>query len=117
MRLDDDFERLAGFGNEFEGKRRFFEAWERPEEFARYSPSTFAANFKTPTLVIVGQLDQRVPMNNGVELFNTLQNLGVESRLVYFPDENHWVLKRQNSQYWYREVRDWLQHYAPAGAR
>lgn len=99
------------------GKRRFFEAWERPEEFARYSPSTFAGNFVTPTLVIHGQLDQRVPLNNGIELFNTLQNRGVESRLVYFPDENHWILKRQNSLYWYQEVRDWLAHYAPAGAR
>ncbi len=97
------------------GKRRFFEAWERPEEFARYSPHSYAANFTTPTLVLHGQLDQRVPLNQGIELFNTLQNRGVESRLVYFPDENHWILKRQNSLYWYGEVRDWLEHYAPAG--
>lgn len=99
------------------GKRRFFEAWERPEEFARYSPHSGAANFETPTLVLHGQLDQRVPFNNGMELFQTLQNRGVPSRLVYFPDENHWVLKRQNSLFWYREVKDWLARYAPAGAR
>ncbi len=99
------------------GKRRFFEAWERPEEFARYSPHTSAANFKTPTLVIHGQNDQRVPFNNGMELFQTLQNKGVESRLVYFPDENHWILKRQNSLFWYGETRDWLARFAPAGAR
>ncbi len=98
-------------------KRRFFEAWERPEEFARYSPHTNAANFKTPTLVIHGQNDQRVPFNNGMELFQTLQNQGVESRLVYFPDENHWILKRQNSLFWYRETKDWLARFVPAGAR
>ncbi|MBM2854056.1 MAG: prolyl oligopeptidase family protein [Steroidobacteraceae bacterium] len=112
------YSEYAQYGADYgAGKRRFFEAWERPEEFARYSPNTYAAGFATPTLVIVGQLDQRVPLNNGIELFNTLQNRGVESRLVYFPDENHWVLKRQNSMYWYKEVRDWLEHYAPAGAR
>ena len=112
------YSEYAQYGADYgAGKRRFFEAWDRPEEFARYSPNSFAANFATPTLVIHGQLDQRVPLNNGIELFNTLQNRGVESRLVYFPDENHWVLKRQNSLYWYSEVRDWLAHYAPAGAR
>ena len=99
------------------GKRRFFEAWERPAEFTRYSPHAAAANFATPTLVLHGQLDQRVPFNNGMELFQTLQNRGVPSRFVYFPDENHWILKRQNSLFWYREVKDWLARYAPAGAR
>ena len=98
-------------------KARFFEAWDKPEEFARYSPSTSAANFKTPTLVIHGQLDQRVPFNNGMELFQILQNRGVASRLVYYPDENHWILKRQNSLFWYGEVKDWLARFAPAGGR
>ena len=110
------YSEYAQYGADYgAGRRRFFEAWERPEEFARYSPNTYAGNFATPTLVVVGELDQRVPLNNGVEYFNTLQNRGVPSRLVYFPDENHWVLKRQNSIYWYKEVRDWLEHYAPAG--
>ena len=98
-------------------KNRFFEAWERPEEWAKYSPSTSAANFKTPTLVIHGQLDQRVPLNNGMELFHILQNRGVPSRLVYYPDENHWILKRQNSLFWYDETKNWLARYAPAGGR
>ena len=98
-------------------KSRFFEAWEKPEEFARYSPHASAANFNTPTLVIHGQLDQRVPFNNGMELFQILQNRGVPSRLVYFPDENHWILKRQNSLFWYAETKDWLARYAPAGGR
>ena len=112
------YNEFAQYGADYgAGKRRFFEFWERPEEFARYSPHTSAGNFATPTLVLHGQLDRRVPLNNGIELFQTLQNRGVDSRLVYFPDENHWVLKRQNSLHWYGEVRDWLARYAPAGAR
>ena len=98
-------------------KNRFFEAWDRPEEWAKYSPSTSAADFATPTLVIHGQLDQRVPLNNGMELFHILQNKGVPSRLVYYPDENHWILKRQNSLNWYDETKRWLARYAPAGGR
>jgi dipeptidyl aminopeptidase/acylaminoacyl peptidase len=112
------YSNFAQYGADYgAGQRRFFEHWERPEEFARYSPHSAAANFETPTLVLHGQLDQRVPFNNGMELFQTLQNRGVPSRLVYFPDENHWILKRQNSLFWYREVKDWLARYAPAGAR
>ena len=112
------YDNYAMYGGDYGAeKNRFFEAWERPEEWAKYSPSTSAANFKTPTLVIHNQLDQRVPFNNGMELFQILQNKGVPSRLVYFPDENHWVLKRQNSLFWYSEVKNWLEHYVPAGAR
>ena len=62
-----------------------------------------------------GQMDLSVPVNHGVELFNILQSRGVPSRLVYFPDENHWVLKPQNSLFWYRNVREWLAQYAPPG--
>lgn len=98
-------------------KDRFFEFWERPEEFARYSPHTSAGNFNTPTLVVHGQLDMRVPVNHGVELFNTLQKRGVPSKLVYYPDENHWVLKPQNSVFWYQTTQQWLQQYVPPGAR
>jgi dipeptidyl aminopeptidase/acylaminoacyl peptidase len=112
------YDNYAMYGGDYGAeKARFFEAWEKPDEFAKYSPATSAANFKTPTLVIHGQLDQRVPLNNGMELFQILQNKGVPSRLVYFPDENHWVLKRQNSLFWYSEVKNWLEHYVPAGAR
>ena len=94
---------------------RFFEYWEKPEEFARYSPHTSAGNFVTPTLVIHNQLDMRVPVNHGIELFNALQRRGVPSKLVYFPDENHWVLKPQNSLYWYQVVHDWVATYAAPG--
>jgi dipeptidyl aminopeptidase/acylaminoacyl peptidase len=112
------YDNYAMYGGDYGAElNRFFEAWERPEEWAKYSPSTSAANFKTPTLVIHGQLDQRVPLNNGMQLFHILQNRGVPSRLVYFPDENHWVLKRQNSLFWYDETKNWLARYAPAGTR
>jgi dipeptidyl aminopeptidase/acylaminoacyl peptidase len=98
-------------------KPRFYNFWDKPEEFARFSPHTFAGNFKTPTLVIHGEQDHRVPVNQGIELFNTLQSRDVPSKLVYFPDENHWVLKPQNSLFWYKTVREWLEQYVPAGPR
>jgi dipeptidyl aminopeptidase/acylaminoacyl peptidase len=104
----------ADYGAE---RDRFFEFWERPEEFARYSPHTSAGNFATPTLIIHGQLDMRVPVNQGIELFNTLQKRGVPSKFVYYPDENHWILKPQNSLFWYKTVREWVETYAPSGAR
>ena len=71
----------------------------------------FAANFNTPTLIFQGGLDLRVNANNALELFNTLQNRGVPSKLVYFPDENHWVLKPQNSAQWYQVVGDWMDRW------
>ena len=96
-------------------KKRYGEFWEDLERFNRNSPHMSAANFKTPTLVIHGQHDLRVPVNHGIELFNTLQNRGVPSKLVYFPDENHWVLKPQNSLFWYETKRKWLEQYVTPG--
>ncbi len=104
----------SDYGGEVE---RFFNYWDKPEEFAKVSPHTLAGNFKTPTLIVHNQLDMRVPVNHGFELFNTLQKRGVPSKLVYFPDENHWVLKPQNSLFWYRTVRDWVAAYASPGAK
>ena len=92
-------------------KRRHGEFWENPALFEKSSPHFGAKNFDTPTLVVHGQLDYRVPLNHGIELFNTLQNRGVKSRLVYYPDENHWVLKPNNSIHWYGEVRAWLDQF------
>jgi dipeptidyl aminopeptidase/acylaminoacyl peptidase len=63
-----------------------------------------------------GQLDYRVPVNQAFELFSALQNRGVQSRMVYYPDENHWILKPQNSLHWYEEVRKWIAGFAPPGA-
>ena len=96
-------------------KKRYGEFWEDFERFERNSPHMSAGNFKTPTLVIHGQRDLRVPVNHSLELFNTLQVRGVPSKLVYFPDENHWILKPQNSLFWYETKRQWLEQYVPPG--
>jgi dipeptidyl aminopeptidase/acylaminoacyl peptidase len=96
-------------------KERYGEYWQDFDRINRNSPHMNAANFKTPTLIIHGQLDMRVPVNNGLELFNTLQNRGVPSKLVYFPDENHWILKPQNSLFWYETNRQWLEKYVKPG--
>ena len=95
---------------------RFGGFWEQGNEavMRRNSPHYGAANFKTPTLVIHGQIDQRVPVNHGMELYQTLLMKGVPSRFIYFPNENHWVLKPQNSVFWYGEVEKWLlEHNGP----
>lgn len=99
-------------------RARYGEFWKDAEARARLernSPHLNAANFNTPTLIFHGQLDMRVPVNHGFELFNTLQNRGVPSKLVYFPDENHWILKPQNSLFWYETHRQWLEKYVKAG--
>ncbi|GBF58592.1 dipeptidyl-peptidase 5 [Candidatus Phycosocius bacilliformis] len=98
-------------------RNRYFEAWEDPARFQAISPNMMAANFVTPTLVIHGQQDLRVPVNHGIELFNTLQKRGVPSRLIYYPNENHWILRPQNSLFWYGEVKKWLETYAPPGGK
>jgi len=82
--------------------------WENVEGLQRNNPMFYAKNFKTPTLVIHGELDYRVPYGNGLELYGALQAMGVSSRLVIYPNENHWVLSPQNSIYWFWEYHDWL---------
>jgi dipeptidyl aminopeptidase/acylaminoacyl peptidase len=82
--------------------------WEQPELWARWDPKRFVKAFKTPTLVVHGELDYRVPIEQGLALFTALQRRGVPSRLLVFPDENHWVLKPANSVRWYEEVIGWL---------
>lgn len=94
---------------------RFPEFWEDPGIFAQSSPHFGAGNFKTPTLVIHGQLDYRVPVNHGIELYHTLKKRGVPSKLVYYPNENHWILKPQNSIFWYQQVNAWIEKYARPG--
>ena len=81
------------------------------EMYRKWSPHLFATNFKTPTLVIHGQLDYRLDVSEGFQLFTTLQRLGVPSKMLYFPDEGHWVLKPQNSQLWYKTVNDWVDRW------
>ena len=85
--------------------------WTNKEMYERWSPHNFAARFKTPTLVIHGQLDYRVPVEQGLELFTALQRQGVPSKLLYYPDEGHWILKPQNAALWYQTVHGWLAEY------
>ena len=84
--------------------------------YRRWSPSLYAKNFKTPTLVIHSQLDYRLDVSEGFQLFDTLQLLGVPSKMLYFPDEGHWVLKPQNSQLWYETVNAWVDQWTHEGA-
>jgi len=86
--------------------------WEAPEKIRAQSPHAFAAAMRTPTLVIHGQLDYRVPDAQGLAYYNTLKALGVDARLLWFPDENHWILKPQNSRLWYGEFLGWLKRHA-----
>lgn len=82
--------------------------WEQGPVWREQNPIRYAAEFRTPTLVTIGEQDFRVPLNNALEYWTVLQRQQVESRLVVFPDENHWILKGENSRYFYREVTDWL---------
>jgi dipeptidyl aminopeptidase/acylaminoacyl peptidase len=82
--------------------------WQNPTMYARWSPHKFANNFNTPTLVTAGELDYRVPVDQSLQLYTTLQLKGVPSKLIIFPDEGHWILKPQNSEFWYRNVLDWF---------
>jgi dipeptidyl aminopeptidase/acylaminoacyl peptidase len=82
--------------------------WDKPENYAKWSPNNFVQEFHTPTLVIHGELDYRVPLNQALELFTALQLQKVPSKLLLFPDEGHWVLKPQNSVLWYKTFIDWM---------
>lgn len=82
--------------------------WDNPEVYARWSPSFYVKDFKTPTLVIHGELDYRVPVGQGMQLFTALQMQKVPSKLLLFPDEGHWVNKPQNSQLWYNQFLEWI---------
>ena len=85
--------------------------WDKPEEYRRFSPHVYAKNFRTPTLVIHGGLDYRIPYTEAMQLFTALQRQGVPSKFLFFPDENHWVLKPANSELWHATVFDWLGTY------
>jgi dipeptidyl aminopeptidase/acylaminoacyl peptidase len=85
--------------------------WEKEAEWDAQNPIRFVTNFKTPVLITVGEKDYRVPLNNSIENFGLLQRLKIPSRLIVFPDENHWILKPENSRFWYKEVGEWLGRY------
>jgi dipeptidyl aminopeptidase/acylaminoacyl peptidase len=79
--------------------------------YQKWSPHQYAKNFKTPTLVIHDQRDYRLDVSEGLQLFTTLQMEGVPSKMLYFPDEGHWVLKPQNSRLWYETVNGWVDQW------
>jgi dipeptidyl aminopeptidase/acylaminoacyl peptidase len=85
--------------------------WDNPELYEKWSPHRYVKNFATPTLVSHGELDFRVPIGEGLQLFTALQRRGVPSKLLYFPDEGHWVLKPQNSRLWFQTVGDWFDQW------
>ena len=87
--------------------------WDDATKVAAQSPHAFAHAMRTPTLVVHGALDYRVPDQQGLAYYNTLKARGVDARLLWFPDENHWVLKPRNSRMWYREFFDWLKRHDP----
>jgi dipeptidyl aminopeptidase/acylaminoacyl peptidase len=100
--------------NEWEFKGKPWDYYGRPDSenpFRKWSPALSAKNFKTPTLVIHSQLDYRLDVSEGYQLFTTLQRLKVPSRMLYFPDEGHWVLKPQNSELWYKTVNAWVDQW------
>jgi dipeptidyl aminopeptidase/acylaminoacyl peptidase len=83
--------------------------WEKAEMYERWSPSSFVKQFRTPTLVIHGEMDYRVPYGQGLQLFTALQMQKVPSKLLVFPDEGHWILKPQNTLLWYKTFLDWIE--------
>jgi dipeptidyl aminopeptidase/acylaminoacyl peptidase len=85
--------------------------WEQAPVWREQNPIRFAKNFRTPILLSVGENDFRVPLNQTLENWSVLQRLRIPSRLLVWPDENHWILKGENSRYWYQEVYGWLKKY------
>jgi dipeptidyl aminopeptidase/acylaminoacyl peptidase len=89
--------------------------WEQSEAWRTQNPVRFAAQFKTPMLLSVGERDYRVPLNNTLEMWAILQRLQVPSRLLVWPEENHWILNAENSRVFYREVDQWLRRWVTPG--
>jgi dipeptidyl aminopeptidase/acylaminoacyl peptidase len=106
-------------GDVTQGLRQAFggEAWDGLEAIDRWSPARFAARMRTPMLVTHGERDFRVTVNQGLQCYGLLKAKGVPARLVYFPDEHHWVTQPRNALLWYREVRAWLARERPRAGR
>ena len=96
------------------GNKPYFED---PEAYERHNPIHLVKNWKTPTLVIHGEKDYRVPVEEGIKTFTALQRRNIPSRLVVFPDENHWILKPANGIQWHREVLDWMNRWTAPEAK
>jgi dipeptidyl aminopeptidase/acylaminoacyl peptidase len=85
--------------------------YDNPGGYERWSPHRFAENFSSPCLVVVGELDFRIPASEGLQMFTALQRRGVPSRLIYFPDEGHWILKPRNNAFYYEQFIAWMDSY------
>ena len=85
--------------------------WIDPIELDRWSPSRLVPKMNTPTLILHGELDYRVPVTQGLNMYGALTGKGVPTRIVLFPNENHWILKPQASMRWYKEFFEWLDRY------
>jgi len=106
--------------NEWEFKGKPWDYYGKPDAvnpYRKWAPMMSAKNFKTPTLVVHGQLDYRLDVSEGYQLFTTLQRLGVPSEMLYFPDEGHWVLKPQNSQLWWKTVNGWVDRWTKSSGQ
>jgi len=91
--------------------------WSNPAMYNRWSPHKFVQNFNTPILLIHGELDYRVPISEGMQLFTAVQRKGIDSKILIFPDEGHWVLKPQNLQLWFNTILDWVDKYLQPTSR
>ncbi|TVR73233.1 MAG: S9 family peptidase [Marinilabiliales bacterium] len=85
--------------------------WENFDRLMEANPAMFAHNFSTPMLIIHGELDYRVPVGHGLLVYGIYKRMGLDARLIYYPDENHWILSPRNSVFWYDEFLDWLARY------
>jgi dipeptidyl aminopeptidase/acylaminoacyl peptidase len=85
--------------------------WDNPEGYKEFSPHTYAKKFKTPMLIIHGQLDYRLPVTEAMQAFTALKRQGVPAKFLYFPDEGHWVLKPQNAELWWKTVHAWIEQW------
>jgi dipeptidyl aminopeptidase/acylaminoacyl peptidase len=115
---DGVFDLLGQFGSDWTfGRQRAYggNPWDDLDAVLRYSPAHHMKDYVTPTLVVHGERDYRVPVGNGLEVYGMLKGKGVPARFVYFPDENHWVLSAQNSIYWYGEFHQWLKRWIGVG--
>jgi dipeptidyl aminopeptidase/acylaminoacyl peptidase len=91
--------------------------WEQNEAWRTQNPARYAAQFKTPMLLSIGERDYRVPLNNTIEMWSILQRLRVPSRLLVWPEENHWILNAENSRVFYKELDEWLRRWVEPGPK
>lgn len=102
------------FASDYSGNRGYQYGgtpWENLDKLNENNPAQFAHNFKTPMLIIHGEKDYRVPVAHGFLIYGIYKGMGLDARMLYYPDENHWILRPQNSIYWYKELHDWLGRY------